>query len=199
MKSITFALVCLGCAWPVGGAAQELEAYQSAVLAIGWGALGSNDVDNGDADGSFQVAAGLDFRQRPNLIGFVRVDADNPEVRQHFGLTGGWRIRRPGERYTPYAGLAAGVLWIEPKGRYNSFFQREFAPRADGIAGVELSPHPALRWFAEYRLSGARYTGLRTRENCAPEQVLDRCVDLEDDASIQLGHTFWAGMRVKMF
>ena len=199
MRPIAWVVLLLGWAWPASSAAQELEAYQSAVLAVGWGAIGSNDVENGDADGSFQLAAGLDIRQRPNTIAFVRVDFDNPEVRQHYGLTGGWRFRRPGERFTPYAGVGAGLLWIEPKGRYGDFFQREFGPRADGIAGVEVSPHPALRWFAEYRLTGARFKKLQTRQNCSPDLAIDRCVEVGSDPEIQLGHTLWAGMRVKMF
>lgn len=184
---------------PIGPAnAQELEGTQAIVVGIGVGALGNDDAP--DAQSSTLLLLGFEARQRPWLFAFGRLEADNAPVRQHLSVNGGLRaFARRDERLRPYGGVGAGLLWLEPKTGYGDLLQRGFAPRGDAFVGADFLPRPALRLYAEYRLTGARYGTLRARAACTPVGAIDSCLEEDPQPELQLGHAVWVGIRVKMY
>ncbi|MBI4546074.1 MAG: hypothetical protein HY703_12815 [Gemmatimonadetes bacterium] len=187
---------------PLAAPAQQGEAYQSLTMAFGWGAIAPVEDtpfqgDALDADPGLQLAVGLEVRRTPWLLAYARGDADAAEIRQHLGLTGGLRLLlRSSGRIRPYAGAGAGLLWLEPKVNVAAQVQRQFALRGEGYVGADWAVRPGLRWFGEYRLAGARYTAVGRVEGCTAEQ---NCATESKSRLLHLGHTAWAGARIKLF
>lgn len=183
-------------------AQRQVEPYQTFAAYVGWGAVRpaeSSEIEGSaaDADAGIYLGFDLEIRNGDHAYLYARLDADAARVRQHLALTGGVRIRPSLEpRLRPYFGLGAGLYWLEPKVDAVLALDREFAPRIEALAGGEWAARPGIRFFGEYRVSGARLRAVNHSPGCgtAPE-----CVVSSHERVLHLGHVVWTGVRLKMF
>jgi hypothetical protein len=185
---------------PRAATAQEvvLEPYQLIQIGVGYAStaptadLGAEALDGG---GAALFTAGVDMHQGGPLWLYGRVEADLADVRQHLVVAGGGRyefLRRPGWR--PYGAVGAGVVILEPR-RDLAGLDRAFTLRGEAAAGVLLTTMPGLRWFAEYRLGGARFEAIVERE---PGCSINECGGEIRDKTLHLTHAVTVGVRIEV-